>query len=112
MAYKVNLTDYAVEQLREINRYIAQSLLSPDVASQWMQHIKKELASLDSLPNRYPLAEEEPWHTEGIRKMIVKNFLVYYWVEEEKKTVWVTAVVYGRRDQVLELRKMPVDFIS
>ena len=111
MHYKVKLTNYAVEQLQEIDRYIAHSLVSPDVASHWMQHLKSELASLDSMPNRHPLTEEEPWHTERIRKMVVKNFLVYYWVKEEDKTVWITAIVYGRRDQTLELRKMPVDFI-
>lgn len=112
MAYKVKLTNYAVEQLREIDQYIAQSLLSPDVASQWMQHLKSELASLDAMPNRYPLTEEEPWRTEGVRKMVVKNFLVYYWVEETKQIVWITAIVYGRRDQTLELRKMSVNLIS
>ena len=111
MPYKVKLTNYAIAQLREIDRYIAQSLLSPEVASRWMQRLKTELASLDTMPNRYPLTEEEPWRTEGIHKMVVRNFLVYYWVEEEQKTVWIAAVVYGRRDQTLELRKLPDDFI-
>ncbi len=39
--------------------------------------------------------------------MPVKNFLVYYLVDEEKKAVWVTAVIYGRRDKISVLRDMP-----
>ena len=64
------------------------------------------------MPSRYPPIEEEPWHTKGIRKMPVKNFLVYYLVDEEKKTVWVTAVVYGRRDQTAALLDMSLNDIE
>lgn len=38
--------------------------------------------------------------------MPVKNFLVYYLIDEEKKAVWVTAVIYGRRDQIAALLDM------
>lgn len=58
---------------------------------------------MNSMPARFPLTEEEPWHTCGIRKMTVKNFLVYYLIDEEKKVVSVAAVVYGRRDQLAVL---------
>ena len=39
--------------------------------------------------------------------MPVKNFIVYYYADDETKTVWVTAVVYGRRDQLNALKDMP-----
>ena len=55
------------------------------------------------MPARYPLTEGEPWRTKGIRRMPVRNFLVYYLIDEEAKTVWVTAVLYGRRDQIAAL---------
>ena len=31
--------------------------------------------------------------------MQVKNFIVYYFTDDNSKTVWVTSVVYSRRDQ-------------
>ena len=55
---------------------------------------------------RYPLTEEEPWYTKGIHKMPFKNFLVYYLIDEDKKAVWITAVIYGRRDQITALADM------
>ena len=109
MTYKVKLTNCALAQLREAVGYISKVLLEPMVARRWSDRIKKEILTLDHMPLRYPLVDEEPWRTEGIRKMSVENFIVYYWVNEETLTVWITAVVYGRRDQIFVLRNMPKD---
>lgn len=35
--------------------------------------------------------------------MTVRNFLVYYSVDEDRETVWIIAVIYGRRDQAAAL---------
>ena len=107
MDYKVKLTDHAVAQLQEAVIYISKVLQASTVAKHWAARVKKELASLSTMPARYPLTEEEPWHTEGIHKMSVENFLVYYWIDEEKRIVWITAIVYARRDQLRVLREMP-----
>ena len=61
------------------------------------------------MPFRHQLVDEEPWKTEGVRRVIVKNFYVYYWTNEEKEEVHVTAVVYGRRDQVKQLEEMDME---
>ena len=68
--------------------------------------LQEEIASLDQFPNRIPLTEEEPWHSAGIRKIPGKNYLVYFWVNGERKKVQITAVVYGRRDQRTALQNM------
>ncbi len=73
----------------------------------WADTLQREIEKLDSMPARYPLTEEEPWRTKGIRKMSVRNFLVYYLIDEEAKTVWVTAVLYGGRDQITALPELP-----
>ena len=36
----------------------------------------------------------------------VKNYLMYFWIDEEKKLVQVFAVIYTRRDQVSALISM------
>lgn len=65
-----------------------------------------KIDSLESMPARYPLTDEEPWRSYGIHRMTVKNFLVYYLIDEEKKAVTVTTVIYGRRDQLTALSDM------
>lgn len=106
MRYKVKLTAHAIGQIEETVQYISKILLEPETARKWSDTLQWEIGKLDSMPSRYPLTEEEPWRTKGIRKMSVKNFLVYYLVDEEKKAVWVTAVIYGRRNQIAALLDM------
>ena len=107
MDYSVKLTPHAIVQIQQTIAYISKVLLVPEAAAAWADYLQKEIATLDSMPARYPLTEEEPWRSKGIRKMPVKNFLVYYLIDEVKKTVWITAVVYGRRDQLNVLKNMP-----
>lgn len=103
MRYEVRLTSQAIGQIEEIVQYISKILLAPETARKWTDTLRCEIGKLDSIPSRYPLTDEEPWRTKEIRKMPVKNFLVYYLIEEENKTVWVTAVIYVRRDQIAAL---------
>ena len=107
MGYSVKLTANAVAQLSESMAYISKVLLAPDTAISWADHLKKAISGLDTLPLRFPLIDVEPWSSKGIRKMPVKNYIVYYLVDETDKTVWVTAVVYSRRDQLSALKDMP-----
>lgn len=107
MTYRVKITEYAIEQMQEAMTYISKVLLEPGVARKWLAKLKQEISSLGSMPQRFPLVEEEPWRTNGIRKMLVGNFIVYYWPDDPNSTVWVTAVIYGRRDQLVALRNMP-----
>ncbi len=103
------MTNYAIEQMQETVSYISKILLSPDVARGWSDKVMSELASLKFFPSRHLLVEEEPWHTEGIHKFPIQNFIAYYWVDESKMTVWVTAIIYGKRDQLAALQQMPAD---
>ena len=106
MEYDVRITTYALRQMQEIVHYISAILQSPDNATRWLDTIKSEIASLSSMPARVPLTEEEPWHSQGVHKMGVKNFLVYFWIDTDNLRVWITAVVYGRRNQRQQLEQM------
>lgn len=107
--YTVKITPYALRQMQEIIRYISTTFQSPDSAVKWLDTVKKEIASLSSMPARIPLTEEEPWHSQGIHKMVVKNFLVYFWIDDGRSCVWVTAVIYGRRNQRKQLEYMDME---
>ena len=112
MRYEVRLTVQAIGQIEEAVQYISKILLEPETARKWADTLQCEIEKLDTMPSRYPLTDEEPWHTKGIRKMPVKNFLVYYLVNEKKKAVWITAVIYGRRDQIAALLDMSLNGIE
>ena len=83
--------------------YISNDLMAPDVADNLLDKMKAEITKLSSFPKKHALIDEEPWRTEGVRKIVVKNFLIYYWVDDENNRVQVTAVIYSRRDQTAKV---------
>lgn len=42
---------------------------------------------------------------QEIRKAVVKNFLSYFWVDDENRKVQVIAVIYAKREQLEQLKK-------
>ena len=109
MRYEVKLTSQAARQIEAIVQYISKVLFVPETARKWADALQSEIAKLDFMPSRYTLAEEEPWHTNGIHKMPFKNFLIYYLIDEDKKAVWITAVIYEQRDQIAALVDMSLN---
>ena len=55
------------------------------------------------------MTPEEPWHSVGIRRMLVKNYNIYFWIDDEKSIVQITDVLYGRRNQPKQLMDMPME---
>lgn len=104
--YTVKLTTQAQEQLRDIVNYIRFTLQAPSIAIKMLDTLESAISSLDRLPHRIPLTEEEPWHRQGVHKLVVKNYLVYFWVDETARKVQVIGVTYGRRDQRHQLSSM------
>lgn len=104
--YHITLTAYALNQLEEIKQYIVYELAAPEAAKKLLKLMYKTIMSLDTMPSRNPMVDEEPWKSAGIRKIFVKNYILYYWIDEAKKEVVITATVYGKRDQNKQLTEM------
>lgn len=106
--YKIKITPQAREQLLEILSYVSNTLQEPVVAEGLLNKLQESILSLEIMPKRISLVDEEPWKSHGVHKMPVKNFIVYFWINEELKEVHIIAVVYGRRDQLEQLRQLDI----
>ncbi|MEL1133855.1 type II toxin-antitoxin system RelE/ParE family toxin [Desulfitobacterium sp. THU1] len=107
--YTVKITTQAEEQLQEIVKYIAFELKAPKAAIRLLNEMEDSISSLSQFPQRVALTEEEPWRTCGVRKMSVKNFFVYFWIDEENSKVQVTAAIFSKRDQLKQLSQMGME---
>ncbi|MBP5228487.1 MAG: type II toxin-antitoxin system RelE/ParE family toxin, partial [Kiritimatiellae bacterium] len=47
---------------------------------------------------RFPVWRNEPWKSQGVRSMPVKNYLVFYHVNELLHRVTILRVFYNRRN--------------
>lgn len=96
--YMVKITSQAEKQIQEIIHYITNDLKAPDAALHLLDTLEDSFSSLEHFPQRVVLIDEEPWHTKGIHRLPAKNFLVYFWIDEDNLKVQVTAIIYEKRD--------------
>ena len=108
-AYTIRITRQAREHLRNIKGYIANELLAPEAAYNTITLLRKEIKSLSKLPTRIKLTEEESWRSEGIHRLRVKNYYIYFWIDEVNSRVQVTAVIYVARNQAKQLETMQIE---
>ena len=105
MKYQIFYTDSAKQDLKNIYRYICDSLVEPEIAEKLTDKIMKSIRSLDEMPQRYRLFDEEPWRSRGLRILPVNNYLIFYLSDEEKTVVTILRIIYGGRDISKQLSK-------
>lgn len=103
--YSVEITTPAQQDLRAIVLYIRDVLQAPTAAQNLLQQIREEIYGLSHMPERYPLWEEDPWHSQGLRKLVVKKYVVLYLIAEQRQTVQIARVFYGGRDINAQLQE-------
>ena len=109
MKYQILYTESAKQDLKDIFRYISCDLVEPEIAAKLTQRIMKEIRSLDEMPMRYSLYDEEPWRSRGLRSFQVGNYLVFYIADEKAGNVKVVRIMYGGRDIRRQLSEMQVE---
>jgi len=102
-SYKVIVMPEAEADLVELRNYISETLQSPGTALSYVEALEREIITLSEMPARYKPVDEEPWRSRGFRRLIIKNFYVYYRIDESEKQVHITNVIYTRRDQLKAL---------
>lgn len=93
MNWEIEFTDQAKQDLRDILDYITYELQEPKVAVNLVRQITKEILSLNQMPMRYRLYDEEPWKNQGLRCFPVKNYLIFYYPDETKNTVYAVRII-------------------
>ena len=100
--YKLFITAKAKSDLIDIYNYISNELCAPEVAENLVNLIIDSIGKLEYLPGRFKLFDSEPEHSLGIHRMIVKNYLVCFVIEE--KEVIVTDILYSESDVHAKLK--------
>ena len=96
--YKVMIEPTAAEDLFEISDYITHALHEPVAANRIYRNIKEQIATLADMPKRHKVLEHEPYASIGVRMLPVKNYIVYYVVDDSRTTVHIVRVLYNRRN--------------
>ena len=106
MIYDVRVAKQARHDMKMVYEYIADVLLEPVTAEKQYTRIENAIYTLDHMPERFRQYEKEPWRSRNLRIMPVDNYLVFYLVDNKKRTATVIRVMYGRRNIEKELDDM------
>lgn len=96
--YHVCYSLEAKADLKAVYSYIAFSLHAKIAAKAQTDRLRKEIRSLSFMPERYERVDWEPWHSQGVRKVPVDNYIVYYRTNGEDLSVEIVRIFYGGRD--------------
>lgn len=92
--YTLRLLNAAEEDLTEIVTYIAAE--NPTAAMQMAAKIEKNISLLADNPYLGRIPEDEELVRLGYRFLVVRNYLIFYTVEEH--TIFIYRIIHGARD--------------
>jgi len=96
--YKIAVSEPAENDLRDIVRYISSQLSAPMTALKMMDAFEEAIARLANMPKGYPLVSDERLNAMNYRKLIVKNYIIFFTIDDPSKSVNVERILYARRD--------------
>jgi plasmid stabilization system protein ParE len=92
------MTQSAEDDLSANLNYITDELQNPIAAEKLYNEFEIGKKSLEYMPYRFPLVRDEYLAQNGIRAMMVKNYQLFYIVNEPEQKVLIIRFLYGRRD--------------
>lgn len=100
--YDIIITNRAEIELTEIYDYISKSLMAENAASSFMKMFEDSVLRLEKMPEAYAIIEN--YNKKYVyRKLPIKNYVVIYRIDKEKKIVYIARIVYGGRNYLNEI---------
>ena len=104
--YSYMLTETAEADVDEATDYIVNELHNPDAAAVFLDAMEEKLSEICRSPKTGRLVRNPYLTRNDIRRVLVKNYIAYYIVDETEAEIIVLRVVYGGRDQDQIVEKM------
>ena len=82
----------------DIAKYIGIKLANPDAADRLAEEMTEAAEGLINKPYKCPMYTPVKPLKHEYRKLIVHNYIMFYWVDEDNKLVTIARVVYSGRD--------------
>ena len=104
MSYTVVITDTAKQDLREIALWIAEQSKDIEIAKHFVNELKEKCKKLDRFPTTGSFPRDRVLKSAGVRFVTHKEYLIFYLIEEESRTVNVMAIFNAKKDYMRVMR--------
>lgn len=99
-SYKIQITEPTENDLRGAGLYISNQLLKPSTTKKAVNKISESIIKLVELPLHNALVSDERLSLQRVRRILIDNYIVFYMVTEETKTVTILRILNNRRDWI------------
>ena len=102
--YRIEVSETAERDLENIISYLRYNLSGDIVADKYKILFKQALKSLEDEAGLMPILSKELTGHENIRKINVRNYMIFYTVDEETSSAYVVRIGHGFMDWEKYLR--------
>ncbi len=94
MIYNIHITATAERDIMKAADYIEFTLKNPPAADNLLDEAEVQINSLSELPEKFRLVDDPILASWKIRFVVVKNYLAFYTIDNETKTVIIVRFLH------------------
>ena len=98
-------TDAATIDVTETLEYISYTLNAPVASRNLFYEIDKKIKEIENNPYSCPLVHNDYLASKGFRWLGIKNYMMFYIIDEKRKRINLIRFLYGRRDWINILKE-------
>ncbi len=98
MTYKIFVTQNFELDLDAALSYSSDKLMNPVAAKNLLQLTEKAVSQIGENPTLYALYHDERLSKKGYHFVTVKNYLIFYRIDENEKVVHILRFLYGKQN--------------
>ncbi len=96
--YTVKMSETAEQDLENIISYLRYNLSGDILADKYKILFKQELKNLEDIAESMPILDEELTGHKNIRKVNVRNYIVFYIIDKENSKAFVLRIGHAFMD--------------
>lgn len=96
--FEVEFTNECIEEITEIYEYISNNLKEENAAKRLMTEVTDRVLDLADEPELYMKIGKVDKLKREYHRIVVKNYVVLYTIDFEKRKVYISRMIYGKRN--------------
>ena len=104
MKYKIELTETAKSDIRDIALYLTEASKEKSVAIGFINELRENYRKLENFPFVGANPKDHVLVSLGYRFLIYKDYLTFYTVDDDQKIVRIFAIFHAKRDYIRVLK--------
>ena len=96
--YEIIIIPVAIREINRIYEYISKDLYAERAAEKLMKQVEVEIQRLEYAPRSNIKIEKTDDLHRKYRRIVIKNYVILYTIDDYNRIVYVSHMYYGRRD--------------